>query len=305
LVTCARCGAELGDDAKFCRVCGAPVAGVPPVSSVPPPPPPPQYVPPQYPPQGVPQYAAAAGPYKYEIKYRPSYSLLEVQLPAEGSMTAEAGAMVYMSSNVEVKTHTRVDQSGVLGTLKVSVLGGETLFINDFIAHGAGGKVGFVSAPLGDITQLQISPSKGYIVQRSAYIASTPNVKLDTQWQGFTKGLFGQNLFMIKTLGEGDLFVNTFGAIDKHELAAGEKMVVDNFHLCALSDTCTYQVRMFCGLKSTILGGEGLITEVTGPGEVYVQTKNPKEFADWLWMYIAPKVQGSRSIKAGGFRIGL
>ncbi len=307
VVTCVRCGAELGDDAKFCRVCGAAVAGVPspPPSQVPPPPPPQQYVPPQYPPQGAPPYAPVVGSFKYEIKYRPSYSLLEVKLPAEGYITAEAGAMVYMSSNVEVKTHTRAGQSGVLGTLKVSVLGGETLFINDFIAHGAEGKVGFVSAPLGDITQLQIGQGRGYIIQRSAYIASTPNVKLDTQWQGFTKGLFGQNLFMIKTLGEGDLFVNTFGAIDKHELAPGEKMVVDNFHLCALSDTCQYQVRMFGGLKSTILGGEGLITEVTGPGEVYVQTKNPKEFADWLWMYIAPKVQGNRSIKAGGFRIGL
>ncbi len=304
VVTCVRCGAELGDDAKFCRVCGAAVAGAvpPPPSQVPPPPPPPPvYPPPQY----APVAAPAVGPYKYEIKYRPSYSLLEVQLPANGYITAEAGAMVYMSSNVEIKTHTRVDQSGVLGTLKVSVLGGETLFINDFISRGTEGKVGFVSAPLGDITQLQISPGKGYIVQRSTYIASTPNVKLDTQWQGFTKGLFGQNLFMIKTLGEGDLFINTFGAIDRHDLAAGEKMIVDNFHLAALSDTCQYQVRMFGGLKSTILGGEGLITEVTGPGEVYIQTKNPKEFADWLWMYIAPKVQGNRSIKAGGFRIGL
>jgi uncharacterized protein (AIM24 family) len=62
---------------------------------------------------------------------------------------------------------------------------------------------------------------------------------------------------------------------------------------------------MFGGLKSTILGGEGLITEVTGPGEVYIQTKNPREFADWLWKYIAPKVQSSRGISAKGFRIGL
>ncbi len=296
VVSCPKCGAEVDAAAKFCRICGASVAAVQPLppSSMPPPPPPP---PPVYP-QGA--------SIKYEIKYSPSYSLLEVQLPANGYITAEAGAMTYMSSNVEVKTHTRAEQSGVLGTLKVSVLGGETLFINDFIARGVEGKVGFVSAPLGDITRLEISPSKGYIIQRSAYIASTPNVKLDTQWQGFTKGLFGQNLFMIKTLGSGDLFVNTFGAIDRHDLGVGEKLIVDNFHLCALSDTCQYQVRMFGGLKSTILGGEGLITEVTGPGEVYIQTKNPKEFADWLWMYIAPKVQGSRGgISAKGFRIGL
>jgi uncharacterized protein (AIM24 family) len=99
---------------------------------------------------------------------------------------------------------------------------------------------------------------------------------------------------MIKTEGEGDIFINTFGAIDKHELRTGERLIVDNYHLAALSDSCQYEVRMFGGLKSTILGGEGLITEVTGPGDVYVQTKNVKEFVDWLWRYIAPKVRRRR-----------
>jgi uncharacterized protein (TIGR00266 family) len=269
LVKCSHCGSEIETDAKFCPKCGAAVSAV-----------------------GV-----ENKPVKYEIKYRPSYALLEVRLPADGSITAEAGAMTYMSKNVEVKTRTRLDQSGLLGTIKVSLLGGETLFINDFIARGGEAKVGLVSAPLGDITCLNVTQDKGYIVQSSAYIASTSGIRLDTEWQGFTKGLFGQNLFMIKTLGEGDVFINSFGAIDKHELAEGETLVVDNFHLAALSHTCKYDVHMFGGLKSTLLGGEGLVTDVTGPGEVYVQTKNPQEFANWLWRYIAPKVHAQTSAR--------
>ncbi|OYT46922.1 hypothetical protein B6U79_05025 [Candidatus Bathyarchaeota archaeon ex4484_231] len=59
----------------------------------------------------------------------------------------------------------------------------------DYIAKGGDGKVGLVSAPLGDIAHLEVSQEKGYIIQSSAYIASTPKVKLDTEWQGFTKGL--------------------------------------------------------------------------------------------------------------------
>jgi uncharacterized protein (TIGR00266 family) len=276
LAKCPNCGAEVGANAEFCSNCGARISAG----------------------------EATAKPVKYEIKYRPSYSLLEVQLPPEGFVTAEAGAMTYMSSNIEVKTRTRMKESGLWGTIKVSLLGGETLFINDYISRGGDGKVGFVSAPLGDINRLEVNKVKGYIIQSSAYIASTPRVKLDTEWQGFTKGLFGQNLFMIKTLGEGDIFINTFGAIDKHELGDRETLIVDNFHLAALSTTCQYTVRMFGGLKSTILGGEGLITEVTGPGEVYVQTKNPQEFVNWLWRYIGPMVhaearRGSRSIRFG------
>jgi len=279
LAYCPSCGAEVEGGAKFCPKCGAQIS----------------------------MTGEARIPLKYEIKYAPSYSLLEVQLPPEGFVTAEAGAMTYMSKNVEVKTRTRVDQSGIWGTIKVSLLGGETLFINDYIARGSEGKVGFVSAPLGDITRLEVDQERGYIVQSSAYIASSPSVKLDTQWQGFTKGLFGQNLFMIKTLGQGDVFVNTFGAIDKHELKEGETLIVDNFHLAALSTTSKYQVRMFGGLKSTLLGGEGLVTEVTGPGEVYIQTKNPQEFVNWLWRYIGPRVhaaanRGPRGIRFGGRR---
>ena len=231
------------------------------------------------------------GPLKFEIKYRPSYALLEVQLPQNERIIAEAGALTYMSKKIKVETRTRRKKSGLFGAIKVSLLGGESLFINEYISEGESEKVGFVSAPLGDITRLEVSPNKGYIIQMSAYMASTERVTLDTKWQGFTKGLFGQNLFMIKTLGEGDVFINTFGAIDKHELAAGESLVVDNYHLAALSATCNYTVNMFGGLKSTLLGGEGLITTITGPGEVYVQTKNVREFVDWLWRYFAPKVR--------------
>lgn len=272
LVKCGVCGVEV--DAKFCPYCGATISTV----------------------------KEEGRDIKYEIKYRPSYSLLEVQLSLGGTITAESGAMTYMSSNIEVQTRTRLKETGLWGTIKVSLLGGETLFINDYVARGERGKIGFVSAPLGDITRLDISPDKGYIVQSAAYIASTSGVKLDTEWQGFTKGLFGQNLFMIKTLGAGDLFINTFGAIDKHELQAGESLIVDNFHLAALSTTCQYKVRMFGGLKSTILGGEGLITEATGPGEVYVQTKNPQEFINWLWRYIGPRVHAEVETRSRTFR---
>jgi len=57
---------------------------------------------------------------------------------------------------------------------------------------------------------------------------------------------------MIKVTGNGLLFINTFGAIDKHTLQHGQKLVVDNFHLVAFSDTCQYRVIKFGGLKETI-----------------------------------------------------
>ena len=51
---------------------------------------------------------------------------------------------------------------------------------------------------IGDIAKMEINPEDGLIVHSGAYIASTSDVILDTQWQGFTKGLFGSELFMLK-----------------------------------------------------------------------------------------------------------
>ena len=226
---------------------------------------------------------------KYEIKYKPAYSLLVVQLSAGESLTAEAGAMTYMQPTLDVKTHKR--EKGFWGTLGMTLVGGQSFFINDFTATAAMGEAAFSSAPLGDIEMLDVRPEKGFIIQKAAYVASQQGVNLDLQWQGFTKGLFGQGLFMIKVSGAGLLFINTFGAIDKHTLITGEKLIVDNNHLVAFSDICQYKVIKFGGLKETILGGEGFVTEITGPGEIYLQTKNIRELADWIWTILEPKVQ--------------
>ena len=226
---------------------------------------------------------------KYEIKYRPSYSLLVVNLAQGDTITAEAGAMTYMSPNIE--PHTRKREKSLLGSLGLTILGGQSFWVNDYIATNGPGEVAFVAAPIGDIETLEIRPNQGYIIQKSAYIASTESVDLDIKWEGFTKGLFGQGLFMIKVKGNGALFINTFGAIDKHTLAPGQTMIVDNFHLVAFSDTCSYKVTKFGGLKETILGGEGLVTQITGPGDIYIQTKNVSEFVEWLWTLMEPKVR--------------
>jgi uncharacterized protein (TIGR00266 family) len=226
---------------------------------------------------------------EYEIKYKPSYSMLVVKLEPNETVTAEAGAMTYMEPNINVNTRKR--EKSLLGTLGLSLLGRQSFFVNDYQAQNTPGEVAFVSAPVGDIETLEVKPNQGDIIQSSSYIASTQTVDLDMKWQGFTKGLFGQGLFMMKAKGEGKLFINTFGAIDKHTLDSGKTLIVDNFHLVAFSDTCDYKVRKFGGLKSTILGGEGLVTEIRGPGDVYIQTKNLREFVEWLWTLLEPRVQ--------------
>jgi uncharacterized protein (TIGR00266 family) len=226
---------------------------------------------------------------RYDIKYRPSYSMLVVNLDRGETITAEAGAMTYMDPSIEV--HTRKREKSLLGSLGLAIVGRQSFWVNDYTATLGPGELGLVSAPVGDIEMLEVKPDQGFVMQKAAYVASTQNVDLDVQWEGFTKGLFGQGLFMIRVTGNGNLFINTFGAVDKHTLRSGESIIVDNFHLVAFSSTCNYKVTKFGGLKETLLGGEGLVTNITGPGDIYIQTKNLKEFVDWLWTLLEPRVQ--------------
>jgi len=225
---------------------------------------------------------------KYEIKYSPSYSLLVVNLDQNESIIAESGALTYMDPNIEA--HTKKREKSLLGSIGLKLIGGQSLYT----AKNGPGELGLVAAPVGDIEKLDIKQGQGFVIQKSAYIASSQDVELDVKWEGFTKGLFGQGLFMLKAKGNGSLFINTFGAIDTHTLASGQKLIVDNFHLVGFSESCKYKVKKFGGLKETLLGGEGLVTEIVGPGEVHIQTKNLREFADWLWTLLGPKVR-SRS----------
>ena len=226
-------------------------------------------------------------------------SLLEVTLKKDESITAEAGALVFMQGDIQIDTKTR---SGILKTLKVSILGNESFFVNKYTAKHDGCVLGLTGPPVGDIIDIPISSSAGFIVQSGSYIASTPDVGIDTKWQGFTKGIFGSELFMLKATGDGTVFCNAYGGIIKKQILSGETFVLDNYHLVALSINSDYEVTKFGGLKNTILGGEGLVTKITGPATVYLQTKNLKELIDLLGVKHNQETQGN-NFNIAGFRV--
>ena len=83
---------------------------------------------------------------------------------------------------------------------------------------------------------------------------------------------------MLKTMGTGDMFVNAWGGIVSKKLGVGEKMILDNYQLVALSSTAQYRVTKHGSYKTSLFGGEALVMEIVGPGTVYMQTKNFMEF---------------------------
>lgn len=98
----------------------------------------------------------------YGISYsQKPHSLLEVNLKKDESITAEAGALVYMRGDVQIDTKTH---SEILKTLKVSILGNESFFVNKYAAKHDGCVLGLTGPPVGDIIYILISNIAGFRV---------------------------------------------------------------------------------------------------------------------------------------------
>jgi uncharacterized protein (TIGR00266 family) len=213
----------------------------------------------------------------HDILYRPSYSLLKIALGKGEAISAEAGAMVSMSAGVNIETQAK---GGLFGALKKSVLGGESFFVNTFRAAD-GGEVCFAPPLPGDIAAV---PLKGQTIlaQSGAYIASSPEITVDTKWGGAKTFISKEGFFLLKISGTGTVFLSSYGAIHEFDLAAGQSHIVDTGHMVAFDETVGYAVKRVGGLKSTLFSGEGLVCELTGPGRVMLQTRNEDAFIGWL-----------------------
>jgi uncharacterized protein (TIGR00266 family) len=212
-----------------------------------------------------------------EILYRPSYSLLKLKLAKGEAVTAEAGAMVSMSSSIEIKTEMK---GGLFGALKRSVLGGESFFINTFSANDAG-EITFAPSLPGDIASIDLKGQTIYAQSRS-YIASSPSIQVDTKWGGAKTFFSREGLFLLKISGTGAAYLSSYGAIHEIDLAPGQKYLVDTGHMVAFAEGVGYAVKKVGGLKSLIFSGEGLVCELTGPGKIMIQSRSFDAFLAFL-----------------------
>ena len=212
-----------------------------------------------------------------EISHSPSFAAAKVVLSPNEQIKAESGAMIYKTPSVDIETST---QGGFMKGLKRS-LGGESFFMNTFTAGPQGGEVSFAPDLAGDIVTWTLSGQTVFL-QSGAYLASNVGVEIDSKWGGAKTFFSGEGLIILKVSGHGEVLVSSYGAIDSRQLGAGETLTVDTGHVVAWSDGVTYQVRKVGGWKSTMLSGEGLVVDLTGPGVIYTQTRSPQAFLDWI-----------------------
>jgi uncharacterized protein (TIGR00266 family) len=213
-----------------------------------------------------------ASDYESNITARPDFAFLTVNLKPGQTIKVEASAMATMDTNLRMQTKMR----GGLGRL----LTGESIFVNEFTAEKGPGEIGIAPGSPGDMDRVYLEGDTIYL-QSSAFVASSPEITIESKWQGFTKGFFsGEKLFLIKCSGRGDLWFNTYGAMIPIDVDGD--YVVDTGHIVAFTEGLAYEVGRVGGYKSLFFSGEGLICRFTGRGRVWIQTRKLDAFASWV-----------------------
>lgn len=222
---------------------------------------------------------------KFDITGKPDYALLELSVEGGETVHAESGAMVAMSSNMEIETTAK---GGLLSGLKRKVAG-ESFFVNNFTAQGGPGTIKFAPSMPGDIEHLEFK-GQTWLMQAGAYMAHYGDITVDSKWGGLKTFFAGEGLFLLKVSGEGDCWFSSFGGLKKVDFTDG--YVVDTTHLVAFPENLEFNVEGVGGLKSTFFSGEGLVCRFKGAGTIYVQTRSGPPFASWLDSFRPVKTNG-------------
>lgn len=221
---------------------------------------------------------------QFDIDYRPAYSLARVSLAPGESIKAEAGAMVGMSTGVQMQTRS----GGMVSGLK-RMFGGESFFRNTFSAEHEAGEVLLAPPLCGDMAVLETGP-QGLYIQNTAYVASTPEVQVETKVGGFRGFFSGAGLFILNATsqGAGQVLIGCFGGLT--ELHCDDNLVIDTGHLVAWDAGLDYSVgKSGAGWVSSFLSGEGLVCHFRGQGRIFIQSRNAAEYGKLVGSRMPPR----------------
>lgn len=207
--------------------------------------------------------------------------IVEITLDPGEAVRAEAGAMMFMETDILMDTGTG---GGIFKGLR-RMLAGDGFFITTFANNGRSRRNVAFGAPYpGKVIPLQLAELGGtFICQKDSFLCAAQGIDIEI---AFTKklgaGLFGGEGFILQRLtGVGFAFVHAGGTIIRKELLAGENLRIDTGCLVAMSPTVDYDIQFVGGFKNALFGGEGVfLASLTGPGTVLLQSLPLARLAD-------------------------
>ncbi len=213
------------------------------------------------------------------------FPVLDIELEKGEKVKLESGAMVMQTSNI--KLEGKVNGGGVLKAFSKSVLGGENFFTTTAEAFSDKQVITLAPRGLGTIYHIKLEGIDWYL-EDGVFLASSATVEYSVKSQrGLGNSLFAGTggFFILKTEGQGDLFVESFGSIREIEIVEGEELIIDNDHIIGWEETVNHKIEVASGTFG-FKTGEGLVTRLSGKGKVLLQSRQGQAFAQKIIPFI-------------------
>src|SRR5579875_2311609 len=228
--------------------------------------------------------------------------VLELLLGPNESVISEAGELSWMSSSIQLTTHTQMaGGGGIFGAFK-RVIGGGTLFMTEYRAIGAAGEVAFATKVPGHIVPVEVGPGHEYLIHRHGFLCATPQIQLSVGFQqSLGAGIFGGDGFLLqKVTGYGTAWLELSGEVVVKDLQPGETLRVHPGHVGAFQGSVGFNITRIQGIRNMFFGGDGIfLAALTGPGRVWLQTLPLANMAHALEPYLS-RDEGRRDLRTAG-----
>ena len=215
--------------------------------------------------------------------------VLEVTLDPNDAVISEAGELSWMTSSIQMTTHTQFGGGGgIFGVLK-RVAGGGTLFMTEYRAYGAAGEVSFATKLPGHIVPVEVGAGREYMIHRHGFLCATPEIRISVGFQqSLGAGIFGGDGFLLQHVsGVGTAWIELSGELIVRDLGPGENLRVHPGHVGAFQSCVSFQITTVPGIKNMIFGGDGIfLASLTGPGRIWLQTLPISKLAHKLMEYM-------------------
>jgi uncharacterized protein (TIGR00266 family) len=227
--------------------------------------------------------------------------VLEFALDPNESIISEAGELSWMSSSVQLTTHTQfAGGGGLFGVLK-RVAGGGSIFMTEYRAVGAVGELAFATKLPGHIVPVEVAPGHEYMIHRHGFLCATSQVQISVGFQqSLGAGIFGGSGFLLQHLGgQGTAWLELSGELVIRDLQPGQTLFVHRGHVGAFQSSVAFQVTTVPGIKNMIFGGDGIfLVALTGPGRIWLQTLPIAKLAHAIEKYL-PRETSKEAVGGG------
>ena len=220
----------------------------------------------------------------WEYEGGDGFKNVKITLNKNEEIRADAGAMNYMSSVINIKTTTGSILNAIGRTFS-----GSSAFYNIFYNEDKiPGEITLSSMMPGNIGCFYIPSGRSLNLVYDSYICSTTNLDITTNVRlgGFITGYGITFVNISANNGSGLIWGASFGDVIEKIIEPGHSIKVDNGILLGFEASVKINTKFIGGFTSTFFSGEGLVSEIKNndkvPIRIFLQGRSKIGFINYI-----------------------